>query len=328
MMKRREFITLLGGAAATWPLAARAQQPAMPVVGFLYAGSSQPIRTYGAAAFRKGLSEMGYVEGRNVTIEYRSAQDENKRVSDLATDLVHRRVAVIATPGSPDAAVAAKAITTTIPIVFGIGSDPVKYGLVTSLNRPGGNITGVSTMNQELGPKRLGLLLELMPGAMRFGVLVNPNDPSIEAVTAVRAAAAALGRQVEVFTADTNLAIDASFASLAPKRVDALLVSPGPPFGQRRAQLATLAVRYRVPTIYPERLYAEAGGLMTYGSSVLDMYFQAGIYTGRILKGENPADMPVLQAAKFEFVINLHTAKLLDLEVPATLLARADEVIE
>jgi ABC-type uncharacterized transport system substrate-binding protein len=326
--RRREFITLLGGAAA-WPLAARAQQGAVPLIGFLYAGSLQPITTYAAAAFRKGLSEMGYVEGHNVAIEYRSAQNENKPLSELATDLVRRRVAVIATPGSPTAAVAAKSATTTIPIVFGIGSDPVKYGLVTSLNRPGGNITGVSTMNQELGPKRLGLLLELMPRATRFAVLVNPHTPSIEAdITDVRAAATTLGRQVETLTANTNLDIDASFASLVQKRVDALLVSPGPPFADRRVQLATLAVRHGVPTIYPDRLYAEAGGLMSYGSNPLEMYRQAGIYTGRILKGENPADMPVLQAAKFEFVINLHTAKLLGIEVPATLLARADEVIE
>src|SRR5262245_48708515 len=325
---RRQFITLLSGAAA-WPLVARAQQPAMPVIGFLYAGSLQPIEAYGAAAFRKGLSEMGYVEGRNVVIEYRSAQNENKGLSELATDLVRRRVAVIATPGSPDAAVAAKLATTTIPIVFGTGSDPVKEGLVTSLNRPGGNITGVSTMNQELGPKRLGLLVELMPGATRFAALVNPNSPNTEAfITDLRAAAAILGLQVETLMAKTNLDIDANFASLRQKRVEALLISSGPPFGQRRAQLATLAARHKVPTIYPDRMYAEAGGLMSYGSNVMDMYRQAGIYTGRILKGENPAEMPVIQAAKFEFIINIHTAKLLGLDVPATLLARADEVIE
>src|SRR5262245_62362238 len=243
-MRRREFITLLGGTAA-WPLVARAQQPAMPVIGFLYAGSFQPIEAYGAAAFRKGLSEMGYVEGRNVVIEYRSAQNENKGLSELATDLVRRRVAVIATPGSPDAAVAAKFATTTIPIVFGTGSDPVKEGLVTSLNRPGGNITGVSTMNQELGPKRLGLLVELMPGATRFAALVNPTSPNTEAfITDLRAAAAILGLQVETLMAKTNLDIDANFASLGPKRVEALLVSPGPPFGQRRVQLATLAASW------------------------------------------------------------------------------------
>jgi putative ABC transport system substrate-binding protein len=306
-VKRREFITLLGGAAA-WPLALRAQQAPMPVIGFLYAGSLQPIEAYGAAAFRKGLSEMGYVEGRNVAIEYRSAQNENKGLSELATDLVRRRVAVIATPGSPTAAVAAKSATTTIPIVFGTGSDPVKEGLVTSLNRP---------------------LVELMPGATRFAVLVNPNSPDTEAyITDLRAAAAILGLQVETLMAKTNLDIDTNFASLGQKRVEALLVSAGPPFGQRRAQLATLAARHGVPTIYPDRMYAEAGGLMSYGSNVIEMYRQAGIYTGRILKGENPAEMPVIQAAKFEFVINIHTAKLLGLDVPATLLARADEVIE
>jgi putative tryptophan/tyrosine transport system substrate-binding protein len=326
MMRRREFITLLGGAAAAWPLVARAQQRAFPVIGFLYAGSLESIETYAETAFRKGLSEMGYDEGRNVAIEYRSAQNENKRLSELATELVRRRVAVIAAPGSPTAAVAAKSATTTIPIVFGVGSDPVKSGLVTSLNRPGGNITGVSTMNQELGPKRIGLLLELVPEVRRFAVLVNPNSPGD--ITDVRAAAAALGRQVETLTASTNLDIDASFASLVQKRVDALLVSPGPPFGQRRVQLATLGARYRMPSILPDRRYAEAGGLMSYGSNAIEMYRQAGIYTGRILKGEKPADLPVLQAAKFEFVINLHTAKLLGLDVPPTLLARADEVIE
>src|SRR5262249_8665397 len=241
-MKRRAFITLIGGAAAAWPLAAGAQQSAMPVIGFFYAGSLQPIEAYGATAFRKGLSEMGYVEGRNVVIEYRSAQNENKGLSELATDLVRRRVAVIATPGSPDAAVAAKFATTTIPIVFGTGSDPVKEGLVTSLNRPGGNITGVSTMNQELGPKRLGPLVELMPGATRFAAVVNPTSPNTEAfITDLRAAAAILGLQVETLMAKTNLDIDANFASLGQKRIEALLVSPGPPFGQRRAQLATLA---------------------------------------------------------------------------------------
>jgi putative ABC transport system substrate-binding protein len=269
----------------------------VPVIGFLYAGSLEPISN-AVAAFRKGLSEMGYVEGRNVTIEYRSAQNENDRLSELATELVRRRVNVIATPGSPAAAVAAKAATTTIPIVIGSGQDPVKDGLVTSLNRPGGNITGVSTMNQELGAKRLGVLLDLVPGAARIGVLVNPNSPSAEAViTDVRAAAAALGRQVEVLPATTNLDIDTTFASLARKQVDALLVSAGSPFGPRRMQLAMLAAHYRLPTILPDRQHAEAGGLMSYGSSAVDMYRQAGIYTGRILKGERPADMPVLQAA-------------------------------
>jgi ABC-type uncharacterized transport system substrate-binding protein len=327
-VRRRDFITLLGGMAATWPLAARAQQPAMPVVGFLYAGSLEPISN-AVAAFRKGLSETGYVEGRNVTIEYRSAQNENDRLSVLATDLVRRRVNVIATPGSPEAAVAAKAATTTIPIVFGSGQDPVQAGLVTSLNRPGGNITGVSTMNQELVAKRLGLLLELTPGAARIALLINPNSPSAEAViTDVRAAATAIGRQVEVLPAATNRDIDTTFASLVQKQVDALLVNPGAPFGPRRVQLAMLAAHYRVAMILPDRRYVEAGGLMSYGSSADDMYRQAGIYTGRILNGENPADMPVLQAAKFELVINLHTAKLLGLEVPPTLLAQADEVIE
>ena len=328
-MRRRDFITLLGGAPAALPLAARAQQQqaAMSVVGWL-GSETREAEDSRVVPFREGLKEGGYSEGQNVTIEYRFADGHYDRLPALAADLVHRQVSVIALTGQP-AALAAKAATTTISIIFQVADDPVQLGLVASLSRPGGNITGVSTMNLELGPKRLGLLVELMPGATRFAVLVNPNSPSTEAhIADVRAAAAILGVQVETLMAKTNLDIDANFASLGQKRVEALLVSAGPPFGQRRAQLATLAARHGVPTIYPDRMYAEAGGLMSYGSNVIEMYRQAGIYTGRILKGENPAEMPVIQAAKFEFIINIHTAKLLGLDVPATLLARADEVIE
>jgi putative ABC transport system substrate-binding protein len=325
-VKRRAFITLIGSAVA-WPLAARAQQ-ALPVIGYIYPGSLEPMAS-SMAAFRNGLSETGFIEGRNVAIEYRSAHDEYDRLPELAADLARSRVAVIATPGSTTAALAAKAATTTIPIVFGVGRDPVQEGLVASLNRPGGNVTGVSTMNLELGGKRLGLLVELLPKAARFAVLLNPNTPTAEPYTRdVRAAAAALGLQIEILLASTNREIDTATASLLQKQADGLLIGTGPPFSQRRVQLATLTARYAVPAIFPDRQYAEAGGLMSYGSSGPDMYRQVGIYVGRILKGEKPSELPVLQAAKFELVMNLHTARLLGLDVPPTLLARADEVIE
>jgi len=327
-VNRREFITLLGGAAAAWPLPVASQQPALPVIGFLYSGSLAAIAN-SVAAFRKGLSEMGYTEGQNVAFEFRSAENDNARLPELAAELVRRQVAVIATPGSPAAAVAAKAATTTIPVVFGTGLDPVQAGLVASLGRPGGNITGVSTMNAELWGKRLGLLLELVPGARRVAMLVNLNSPTSAAISAdVRAVAASLGRQVEIVQANTSREIDAAIASSMQKQVDALLVGTGPPFAQRRVQLATLTARHAVPAMFADRQYVEAGGLISYGSSVTDMYRQAGIYTGRILKGEKPAELPVLQAAKFELIINLHTAGLLGLEISPPLLARADEVIE
>jgi putative tryptophan/tyrosine transport system substrate-binding protein len=327
-MKRRTFIMLLGGAAAAWPLAAHAQQ-AMPVIGFLYSGSLAPIAN-SVAAFRKGLSEMGYTEGQNVAFEFRSAENDNARLPELAAELVRRQVTVIATPGSPAAAGAAKAATTTIPVVFGTGLDhPVQAGLVASLRRPGGNVTGVSTMNAELWGKRLGLLLELVPGARRVAMLVNLNSPTTAAIIAdVQAVAASLGRQVEIVEANTSREIDAAIASSVQKQADALLVGTGPPFAQRRVQLATLTARHAVPAMFSDRQYVEAGGLMSYGSNVTDMYRQVGIYTGRILKGEKPAELPVLQAAKFELVVNLHTAGLLGLEIPPTVLARADEVIE
>jgi putative ABC transport system substrate-binding protein len=326
-MRRREFITLLGGAAA-WPLAAHAQQAAVPVVGFVYPGVPE-LSTGIVAAFRKGLNEAGFIEGRNVTVEFRFAYNDNARLPELAADLAQRRVAVIATPGSTPSALAAKAATTTIPIVFGIGPDPVEIGLVASLNRPGGNITGVSSMNAELGAKRLGLLHELLPTAVRFAVLVNPNNRNVEALTRdAQATASALSRQVEIFPASSTREIDAAFVSLLQKRADALLVSPDPLFDSRRVQLVTLATHHRLPTIYPFRENVEIGGLMSYGSSAAERDRQVGIYTGRILKGEKAAELPVIRAAKFEFVINLQTAKVLGLNVPQALLATADEVIE
>jgi ABC-type uncharacterized transport system substrate-binding protein len=327
MSTRRAFITLLSGAAA-WPLAARAQQRPMPVIGFLRPGSPEP-NAHLVAAFRRGLGEIGYVEGRNVSVQYRWAHNNDDRLPELAADLVRLRVSVIVAPGSTAAAVAAKSATTTIPIVFSAGGDPVQLGLVASLNRPGGNVTGVGSMSGELGAKRLGLLQELVPRAARFAVLTNPNNPLAKAyVTDVQTAAAAIGRQIEVLTATTTNDIDTAFAVLVERRVDALLVGLDPLFVSRRVQLATLAARHAVPAIYPFREDAEAGGLMSYGPSNTDLVRQAGIYTGRILKGEKPADMPILRATRFDFIINLTTAKALGLDVPPTLLARADEVIE
>jgi putative ABC transport system substrate-binding protein len=327
-MQRRAFVTLVGGAANAWPLAAGAQQLAMPVVGYL--GNASPEATAQlVAAFRRGLSETGFVEGQNVAIEFRWTHNDDNRLPELAADLVRRRVAVIVTPGSIAAALAAKAVTANIPIVFGAGADPVQTGLVASLNRPGGNVTGVSTMNNELMGKRLGLLHALLPGAALFAVLVNANNPASGAiVTDARAAAAAIGRQIEAFAVSTNRDIDATFASLARAGVEALLVAPDPLFVNRRVQLQSLAARYPVPVIYSLRENAEAGGLMSYGSSFTDLFRQTGIYVGRILKGEKPTDLPVMRATKFEFVINLQTARTLGIEVPPTLLALADEVIE
>jgi putative ABC transport system substrate-binding protein len=326
-MKRRAFITLLGGAAAAWPFAARAQQPALPVIGFL-SSSSPADRANLVTAFRQGLSETGHVEGRNVAIEYRWAEGKNDRLPDLAADLVRRQVAVIAVHDTPSA-IAAKAATTTIPIVFVSGGDPVKLGLVASFNRPGGNVTGVSFMAAELGAKQLGLLHELLPGAVRIAVLVEPNFPLTEPfVSDVRAAALVIGKQIEVLDASTGRDIDTVFASLAQKPVDALLVGPTSLFHIGRVQLVTLAAYHRVPAIYLLREFAEAGGLMSYGTSFTDAYRQVGIYAGRILKGEKPGDLPVMRSTKFEFVINLNTAKAFGLTVPPGVLAIADEVIE
>jgi ABC-type uncharacterized transport system substrate-binding protein len=326
-MKRREFIAGLGGAAA-WPFAARAQQPALPVIGFL---SSMPA---GDAvnfidAFRRGLGETEIVEGRNVTIEYRWADNQYDRLPALAADLVRRQVAVIAAPGSAPAALAAKAATATIPIVFGNASDPVQTGLVASLNHPGGNITGFSEMNMEVGPKRLALLRALLPQAARFGMLLDPRNASAEFLTReARTAAAMIGRPIEIITASTDGEIDAAFASLGQKRVEALAISPSPLFFPSRVRVVALAARHAVPAIYWDRVFPDAGGLMSYGSSVMDMTRQVGVYTGKILKGAKPADLPVMQPTRFELVINLKTAKALGLTIPETLLATADEMIQ
>jgi putative ABC transport system substrate-binding protein len=326
-MKRRELITLLGGAAG-WPLLAGAQQPAMPVIGILHLGSPE-VNANVMAAFRQGLGEAGYAEGKNVVIEFRWAHNDSDRLPQLADDLVRRRVAVIATPGSILAARAAKAATTTIPIVFNTGADPVEGGLVASLNKPGGNVTGISYMNSELGAKRLGLLHELLPRTTRFAVLVNRNSPTNDdAVADLQAAAASVGCEIEVLTIATNSDIVPAFTSLVQKRADALLINPDQLFYDRRIQLLTLAARHTLPAIYPAREWAEAGGLMSYGSSFTDQHREAGIYTGRILKGEKPADLPILRATKFELIINLQTATGLSIDIPATLLSRADEVIE
>jgi putative tryptophan/tyrosine transport system substrate-binding protein len=327
-MRRREFITLLGGAAAAWPLDGRAQQPAMPVIGYLYAGAPETGASY-LSAFRRGLGEAGFSEGHNVAIEYRWAHNEPDRLPKLAADLVRRRVAVIVSPSTAAATSAAKAATATIPIVFRTGGDPLQLGFVPSLSRPGGNITGIGAMTQETMAKRLGLLHELFPGAARFAALFNPSDPMSEpAIKELQAAASTIQRQMEFFGAGNIREIDVAFANLAQARPDALMIIPQGLLINRRLQIVTLATRHGLPGVYPSREFVEIGGLMSYGSSPTEQYRQTGIYTSRILKGEKPADMPVLQASKFEFVINLQTAKALGIAIPTTLLARADEVIE
>jgi putative tryptophan/tyrosine transport system substrate-binding protein len=326
-MKRRVFITLLGGAAA-WPLVAEAQQPAMPVIGFLDPESLEPTAPL-VAAFRNGLSETGHVEGRNVAIEFRWAYNDRDRLPELAADLVRRRVAVITTPGGIAAALAAKAATSTIPIVFMAAGDPVQAGLAMSLSQPGGNATGISFMTGEIAAKQLGLMYELMPQAGRFAVLVNPKNPNTESLTRdVQTAASAIGRQIDVLAASTNRDIDTVFPSLIQKRPDGLLVGADPLFTARRAQLVILATHHHLPTVYFDRVLTDIGGLMSYGANLAEQYRQVGIYVGRILKGEKPADLPVIRPTKFEFVINLQTARTLGLTVPPTLLATADEVIE
>jgi putative ABC transport system substrate-binding protein len=326
-VRRREFITLLGGAAVAWPLAARAQQPAMPVVGFLHSGSPEP-RTNLVAAFRLGLSEAGFVDGRDVVIEYRWARDQPDRLPGMVADLVHRQVAVIATPDNAGA-LAAKAGTDATPIVFQIGDDPVKLGLVTSLNRPGGNATGVSYFTFELGPKRLGLLLELMPSVADIVVLADPKSPITDsALKDMQAAASTAGKPLSVLHGSNSQEINAAFPAMAQKRSPALVIIPSALFVSRRVQLSTLAARYAIPAIYTSREYAEVGGLMSYGTNLADNWRLVGTYAGRILKGAKPPDLPVVQPTKFEFVINLATAMALSIEVPSTLLARADEVIE
>jgi putative tryptophan/tyrosine transport system substrate-binding protein len=328
-MNRREFISLIGGAAAAWPLAARAQQPGIPVVGFL--GTTSPVdQAAFLAEFHKGLNETGYAEGQNMTIEPRWADDQYDHLPALAADLVRRRVTVIATPGSGAASVAAKAATATIPIVFGVGEDPVKLGLVASLARPGGNATGVNFLTQEVAAKRLGLLHELVPKAVRVAVLVNPANPLVAEPTVreVREAARTIGLQIQILNATTSGEIDAAFATIARQRLDALFVASNAFFGTRNVQLVTLAARDKIPTVYAQRGAVAAGGLMSYGTKLADAFRQVGVYTGRILKGAKPADLPVVQLNRFEFVINHQTARALFIEVPPTLLATADEVIE
>jgi putative tryptophan/tyrosine transport system substrate-binding protein len=323
---RREFITLIGGTAA-WPLAARAQQPAMPVIGFLHPTSLDQTLDR-LRGFRQGLKDTGYVEGENVTVEYRWAEGQYDRLSALVADLARRKVSVIAT-GGLSSSLAAKATTTTIPIVFNVGEDPVRTGLVASLSRPGGNATGVNFFVTELGSKQLGLLHELIPAAARVGLLVNPNYPSTKrAMRDVTAAASAIGLQVDVVQASDSREIESVFGTLVRNRADALLVGPDAFFVSRRLQLAILAARHAIPAVYNVREYAEAGGLMSYGTNVRDAWRQIGVYSGRILKGAKPVDLPVVQSSKFELVINLPTARALGIEVPPTLLARADEVIE
>ena len=328
-MRRRDFITLLGGSAAAWPLAARAQQAALPVIGLLHPGSAEANASF-LSEFRKGLGETGYVEGRNVAIEFRWAHGDNSRLVELATDLVRRQVAVIVTPIGTATALAAKAATTTIPIVFSAGTDPVKAGIVASLSRPGGNVTGVNYMAAELGAKRVSLLRDLAPNALHLALIVNPANP-IAAESEIKdaeAAAASIGQQIDVFKASTNGEIETAFAALVRNRVDALLVGADPLFLDRRVPLVTLATRHLLPTLYFQRQFVEVGGLISYGASNLVRYREIGIYAGRILKGEKPADMPVAQPTRFELVINLPTARATGIVIPSGLLAQADEVIE
>jgi putative ABC transport system substrate-binding protein len=328
-MRRRELIRLLGAATAAWPLTAGAQQTAVPVVGVLDSISPDSVREY-LAPFRQGLGEAGYVEGQNVAIEYRWAQGRYDRLAELASDLVRRQVNVIAVPSSTPASLAAKAATTTIPIIFSVGNDPVQLGLVASLGRPGGNATGINFFIAELAAKRLDLLHELVPGAARVAVLANPTDAirTKSYVRDVEAAGRAIGMQIHVLHASSIGEIDAAFTTVVSERMDALFVVPDSFFANRRVQFATLAARHVIPASYGQRDYVEAGGLMSYGTSLADARRQVGFYTGRVLKGEKPAELPVLQPTRFELAINLTTAKALGLNVPPTLLGLADEVIE
>jgi putative ABC transport system substrate-binding protein len=327
-MRRREVITLLGATAA-WPLAARAQQPTLPVVAFINAGSAD-ANPRNVAAFRKGLGETGYVERENVTLEYHWLEGQYDRLPVLMADLVRRQVAVIATPASTPAALAAKAATATIPIVFGVGEDPVQLGLVASLARPGGNATGINVLTQEVTAKRLRLLHDLVPKAVRIAVLVNPASASIAESTIrdTREAAPTIGLQIQIFNATTIGEIDAALTALARERLDALVVVPDAFFASRAVQFATLTTRDRIPAAYTIRDYVAAGGLMSYGTDLEDMFHQVGVYTGTILKGAKPADLPVAQSTKFEFAINLQTARALGIAVPPGVLSIADEVIE
>jgi putative ABC transport system substrate-binding protein len=327
-LQRRAFITLLGGAAAAWPLAARAQRPVIPVIGYLHSGSSAPY-AHLVAAFRQSLKEAGYVEGENVAIEYRWAEGRYDRLPALAAELVGRHVALIVAQGGDPSVLAAKSVTSTIPIVFTSSSDPVKLGLVASLNRPGGNATGFWLYTSLLGTKRFEMMRQLFPASTLIAILVNPNNPNAQIdMPDLQDAARTVGQSISFVTARTETEIEATFAALGDKRVSALLVNTDSYFLERRDQFVALATRYSVPTIYPWREAVTAGGLMSYGASLADGYRQVGIYASRILKGEKPADLLVVQPTKFELAINLKTAKALGLEVPPTLLARADEVIE
>ena len=327
-MRRREFVSLFGGAAAAWPMAARAQQPRMPVIGFLGPGSAA-ASAQTLHVFRQSLAEGGYVEGRNVAIEYRFAEGQYDRLPEMAAELVRREVSVIVATGGTGPALAAKAATATIPIVFGVTNDPVALGLVVSFARPGSNATGINFPLAEVAVKELGLLHELVPAAKRIGLLVNPNNSASAAVIKdVLAAASALGMEIGVVEADNSRAIEAAFATLARSQSEALLIGTDPFFFSRRVQLATLAARHVIPAAFNSREFVEVGGLMSYGISLTEVYQQLGAYAGRILKGAKPTDLPVVRSVRFEFVINMPTARALGLTVPASLLARADEVIE
>jgi putative ABC transport system substrate-binding protein len=327
-MKRREFITLLGSAAAAWPLAARAQQPAMPMIGYLHSGVPGSFMHL-VAVFRQGLRESGYMEGQNVAIEYRWANGQYDRLPELATDLVKRQVTVITTGGGSTSALAAKRATAAIPIVFSVGDDPVKLGLVASLSRPGGNVTGVNVLIGALDSKKLGLLRDIVPKATVIGVLENPETPSIQdRLTATQEAARTIGQPIQIVYASTEQTLETAFARLAELRVGALVVGADPFFNSRRDQIVTLAAQHAIPAVYETRDYVAAGGLMSYGTSLAEGYRQVGIYTGRVLKGDRPADLPVVQSSKFELVINLKTANALRLVVPNSMQLLADEVIE
>jgi putative ABC transport system substrate-binding protein len=327
-IRRREFITLLGCAVSTnWPLPLRAQQ-AMPVVGFLNPGSPEPF-SFLAAAFREGLKEASYIEGQNVTIEYHWAKGHYDQLQTLAADLVRRQVAVIAATGGSISAHAVKAATSTIPIVFNVGEDPIRSGLIASFSRPGGNITGVNTLSPELEPKRLGLLRELVPQATSIAVLLNPTNPDADLQRRdVQAAATAIRQHLRIFNASNQSDFDTAFAAIVQQRIDALLVGNDALFNNQREQIIALAARHAVPTMYAFRSFAESGGLMSYGTNLVDVYRQVGLYVGRVLKGEKPADLPVVQPTKFEFVINIKTAKVLGVKISDNLLSLADEVIE
>ena len=327
-MRRREFLALTGGAAATWPFAARAQQPAMPVIGFLHSASLEPNVKL-VAAFRKGLFDAGFVEDRNVAIEFHWADGQIDRLPDLAADFVRRKVALIATPGSTPAALAAKAATATIPIVFATGGDPVALGLVASLNRPGGNVTGVSFESAEVAGKALGILHEVLPQGVQVAVVANPSLPFTETVVKnLQDGATSLGLQLEVLHASTDSEIEAVFAKIAQRPGTPVLLGPDPFYTSRRVEIISLANRYRLPTMYMVREFAEAGGLISYGPDLTNAYRESGVYTSRILKGEKPADVPVMLPTKFDLIINRKTAKTLGLTIPDKLLALADRVIE